>query len=81
MGKNGDQAHQILHISTVKGRITGERFRINNDSIPTVLEKSVKSLGHWYNADLKDSEQVEQLRQNKISSLKQINNTALPGKV
>lgn len=32
------------------------------DPIPTVIEKPVKSLGKWYNATLKDSEQVEQLK-------------------
>lgn len=46
-----------------------------------VLEKPIKSLGRWYSAELKDSEQVEQLRQDTISGLKQINNTALPGKL
>ena len=68
-------------ISIVKGKLTNERFQVNNDPIPTVLEKPIKSLGRWYNAELRDSEQVEQLRQDTIIGLKQINKTALPGKL
>ena len=68
-------------ISIVKGQLANERFHINNEPIPTVLEKPIKSLGRWYSAELKDSKQVEQLRQDTISGLKQINNTALPGKL
>ena len=68
-------------ISIAKGKLTNERFHVNNEPIPTVLEKPIKSLGRWYSAELKDSEQVEQLRQDTISGLKQINNTALPGKL
>ncbi|KAL1277462.1 hypothetical protein QQF64_024135 [Cirrhinus molitorella] len=68
-------------ISIVKGQLTNERFQINNEPIPTVLEKPIKSLGRWYSAELKDSKQVEQLRQDTISGLKKINNTDLPGKL
>ncbi|XDV11573.1 hypothetical protein PO909_000474, partial [Leuciscus waleckii] len=68
-------------ISIVKGQLTNERFQVNNEPIPTVLEKPIKSLGRWYSAELKDSKQVEQLRQDTISGLKKINNTALPGKL
>ncbi len=68
-------------ISIVKGQIVNERFLINGEPIPTILEKPIKSLGRWYNTDLKDAEQVEQLKQDTISGLKQINSTALPGKL
>ncbi|KAL1263729.1 hypothetical protein QQF64_006468 [Cirrhinus molitorella] len=68
-------------ISIVKGQLTNERFQINNEPIPTVLEKPIKSLGRWYSAELKDSKQVEQLRQDTISGLNKINNTDLPGKL
>ncbi len=68
-------------ISIVKGQIVNERFLINGEPIPTILEKPIKSLGRWYNIDLKDAEQVEQLKQDTISGLKQINSTALPGKL
>lgn len=68
-------------ISIVKGRFVNKRFCINNGPIPMILEKPIKSIGCWYSADLKNSKQVEKLRQDKISSLKQINNPALPGKL
>lgn len=68
-------------ISIVKGQITKEMFCINNEPILTILEKPIKRLGHWYTADLTDSEQVKQIRQDTISGLKKINNTALPGKL
>ncbi|KAL7868614.1 hypothetical protein SRHO_G00099980 [Serrasalmus rhombeus] len=41
----------------------------------------LKVTGCWYNATLNDTEQIEQLRQDTISGLKQINNTGLPGKL
>ncbi|KAL1278284.1 hypothetical protein QQF64_024957 [Cirrhinus molitorella] len=68
-------------ISIVKGKLTGERFYISEEPIPTVLEKPIKSLGRWYNADLKDMQQLEQIRQDLANGLKKINNTALPGKL
>ncbi|KAF0045901.1 hypothetical protein F2P81_002430 [Scophthalmus maximus] len=68
-------------ISIVKGQIVNERFHINNELIQTILENPIKSLGRWYKPDLKDSEQVEQLKHDAISGLKQINSTALPGRL
>lgn len=68
-------------ISIVKGQLVTERFHINGEPIPTILEKPIKSSGRWYSANLKDAEQVEQLRQDTIYGLKQINSTALPGKL
>lgn len=68
-------------ISIVKGQLTGERFHISVEPIPTLLEKLIKSLGRWYNADLRDTQQLEQLRHDTANGLRQINNTALPGKL
>lgn len=34
-------------ISIVKGQIVNERFHINDELIPTILEKPIKSLGRW----------------------------------
>jgi len=41
----------------------------------------VKSLGQWYDASLKDKEQVDQLRKDVASGLENIDRTALPGKL
>ncbi|KAJ8393735.1 hypothetical protein AAFF_G00057880 [Aldrovandia affinis] len=68
-------------ISIVKGELKDVRFCIGDDPIPTVSEQPVKSLGRWYNASLKDKEQVQQLRQDIVNGLDNINKTLLPGKL
>ena len=68
-------------ISIVKGVLRDTRFHIGEDPIPTVSEQPVKSLGRWYNASLKDKEQVEQLRQEIGKGLENIDKTLLPGKL
>lgn len=40
-------------ISIVKGLLASERFYVDWEPISTMLEKPIKSLGHWYNAALK----------------------------
>ncbi len=68
-------------ISIVKGELKNVRFSIDDDPIPTVSEQPVKSLGRWYNASLRDKDQVKQIRQDITSSLENINKTLLPGKL
>jgi len=41
-------------ISIGKGKIVDKTFFINGEPIPTVSDKPVKSLGRWYDGDLKD---------------------------
>lgn len=47
-------------ISIYRGEVSDRKFAIDGVEIPTFREKSVKSLGKWYNADLNDVEQVVQ---------------------
>lgn len=68
-------------ISIIKGKPSDHRFHIGEEPIPTVSEKPVKSLGRWYDASLKDKEQVEQLRKEVASGLENIDRTLLPGKL
>ncbi len=68
-------------ISIVRGKLVDQRFHIDETPIPTVLEMPVKSLGRWYNASLKDSDQSDQLREETIKGLDSINNTLIPGKL
>lgn len=68
-------------ISLVKGVLSDLKFFIGDDPIPTVSEQPVKSLGRWYDASLKDKDQVQQLRKDINSGLKSIDNTQLPGKL
>ncbi|XP_035862163.1 uncharacterized protein LOC118496075 [Sander lucioperca] len=68
-------------ISIIKGKLSEHRFHIGEEPIPMVSEKPVKSLGRWYDASLKDKEQVEQLRKEVASGLENIDRTLLPGKL
>ncbi len=65
-------------ISIVKGKLSEHRFYVGEEPIPTVAEKPVKSLGRWYHATLKDSEQVDQLGQYTMSGLESINKDHAP---
>lgn len=68
-------------ISIVKGKLTNDRFYINKDPIPTVLEQPIKGLRCCYDANLKDSQQVQQMRMDTITGLRHIDKSALPGKL
>ncbi|KAJ8390061.1 hypothetical protein AAFF_G00110750 [Aldrovandia affinis] len=68
-------------ISIVKGKLVDQRFYIKDTPIPLVSELPVKSLGRWYNASLKDSDQCDQLREETIKGLVSIDKTLLPGKL
>ncbi|RXN17451.1 hypothetical protein ROHU_008023 [Labeo rohita] len=68
-------------VSVVKGKLSEQRFYVGKEPIPTVAEKPVKSLGRWYHATLKDTEQVDQLMKDTICGLESINKTKLPGRL
>lgn len=68
-------------ISVVKGKLSEQRFYIGDKPIPTVSEKPVKSLGRWYEANLKNKDQVDQLRQPTIYGLERIDKSLLPGRL
>jgi len=48
--------------SSFKGKVVDKTFFINGEAIPTVSEKPVKSLGRWYDGDLKDTVRVGEVR-------------------
>lgn len=67
-------------ISTVKGRLT-ERFFIIRKITPTILQKPINSLDHWYITSKPQTRwNNSNCRLDAISDLKKIDNTALPGK-
>lgn len=68
-------------LSIVKGKLVGRRFVVNDEVIPTVLEKPIKSLGRWYDASLSDKAQFVELRQKTIQGNGNIDKSGLPGKV
>ncbi len=54
-------------ISTVKGRLANKRFHINDEKIPTVVEKPIKKPGTM--VQRKNTERVQQLGQDTINKL------------
>uniref|UniRef100_A0A3B1JD36 Reverse transcriptase domain-containing protein n=1 Tax=Astyanax mexicanus TaxID=7994 RepID=A0A3B1JD36_ASTMX len=68
-------------LSISKGKLVDQRFHIKETPIPLVSELPVKSLGRWYNASLKDSDQADQLRKETIKGLASIDKTLLPGRL
>ena len=55
-----------MGISIIKSQVVDKRFYINSEAIPTVSEKPVKSLGRWYDNDLKDTVCVGEVRQQAV---------------
>ena len=72
-------ASQGIYI--IKGKLTPHRFHIKEVSIPLISEKSIKSLGRWYNECLKDLVEYEKLKCFTIQSLNSIDKTLLLGKL
>ncbi|KAL1279297.1 hypothetical protein QQF64_025970 [Cirrhinus molitorella] len=62
-------------ISIIKGQVTDQRFYIGGIPVPTVLEMPIKSLGRWYSAKLKDTEQFEHLKSDTRMYMERINKT------
>ncbi|KAL9976249.1 hypothetical protein ACROYT_G013521 [Oculina patagonica] len=74
------KAKKARSCSFVKGKQKEIRFSVAGDTIPTVREQPVKSLGRWYKGTLTDRHQgVETLKQAE-EGLKAIDKTRLPGK-
>ena len=68
-------------ISVTKGKVVEQKFTVEGEEIPSIRVRPVKSLGRWYNADLSDREQVEQLRKDVVEGLEKIDRSGLPGKL
>ena len=41
-------------LSILKGKVVDKKFTLNEEVMPAVLEKPVKSLGRWYDARFSD---------------------------
>ena len=68
-------------ISIAKGKLKNVKFCIGDAPIPTVSEQPIQSLGRWYDASLRNTYQVQQIRQDITNRLENINKTLLPGKL
>ena len=56
-------------------------FKTGGDTIPTVREKSVKSLGRLYSIPLTDSHRSLEVQKVALKGLKSTDKTCLPGKM
>ena len=63
----------------VKGKVVYKRFVVNDEVVPTVLEKPVKSLGRWDDASLTDKAQCVEVKQMTIQGIGNIDKSGLPG--
>ncbi|KAJ7998422.1 hypothetical protein DPEC_G00204770 [Dallia pectoralis] len=63
-----------------QGRVQDRfRFKIGEDSLPTVTEKPVKSLGKCYRADLTDKASVKEMLNQAEEWLNTLERSGLPG--
>ena len=68
-------------LSLRKGKVADSvKFMVANQTIPTVTEEPVKSLGRWYDDSLKDTQRGCETKQTAEEGLKKIDNCGLPGK-
>ena len=58
-----------------------ERFYIDGEVIPSLVEKPVKSLGRWYNSTLSDRGQVSDHRKFIVKASSITDKTFLTGKL
>ncbi len=68
-------------IPIVEGKLVDVHFQVGSETIPSVSKKQVKSLGRWYTASLKDTEQADQLRKDAASGLESTNKYCTPWQV
>ena len=68
-------------LSLVGGSVREIHFKIEDDKIPKVREKLVKSLGRLYSIPLTDHHRDTEVQKVVLKGLKSIDKTCLPGKM
>lgn len=68
-------------ISIIKGRQTSLFLHWGRTHTNGDRETSQKPIGRWYDVTLKDTEQVDQLRQETLSGLERIDKSLRPGRL
>ena len=68
-------------LSLVGRSVREIHFKIGGDKIPTVREKSVKSLGRLYSIPMTDCHRGTEVQKVALKGLKSIDKTCLPGKM
>ena len=68
-------------LSIVKGKLSNRfRFKVQGEPIPTIQESPIKCLGKWFDASLKDTRNIEAVKNWSKQMLAKIDKTGLPGK-
>ncbi|KAI8482700.1 hypothetical protein Bbelb_395800 [Branchiostoma belcheri] len=68
-------------LSLRKGKISSRTFSVNGQTIPTLQEEPVKSLGRLYTSSLKDTTRGPEIIRQATSGLKCIDECDLPGRL
>ena len=64
-----------------KGKVQDRfRFKVTGETIPTVSQQPVKSLGKWFTADLNDRQGTREMVTTAIGWMESIEKSGLPGK-
>ncbi len=64
-----------------RGKLVDFHFTLCGEEIPTIQEQPVKSLGHWYTEDLKDTRRVQETMRQINQGLESIHQCGLLGKL
>ena len=67
--------------SISRGKLSDRKFEIDEEKIPIIMEKAVKSLGRWYQTDMNDGEQAVQFQKDVAEGLDRIDKSGLPEKL
>ena len=63
-----------------KGKIIEERFKLSGESIPTIKQNPVKSLGKRFDDSLKDTVAIQETKENLERWFNKIERSGLPGR-
>ncbi|XP_045195004.2 uncharacterized protein LOC123550644 [Mercenaria mercenaria] len=64
-----------------KGQTTKKfNLQVQGEDIPFIVDSPIKCLGKWYDASLKDANNIQRIKNQLQEGLKQIDQTGLPGK-
>ena len=63
-----------------KGKVRKQQVKMNGEVLTCLTEKPVKYLGKWYNEDLNDKQQAEEIVKQLEVYLRRLDDSLLPGK-
>ena len=74
------KARKCRSLSLRRGKVAPVRFEVDGQTIPTVREQPVKSLGRWYGFPVTDRGRGTEIQRQVEDGLKRIDATCLPGR-